>query len=168
MYDAVERAVAVLTANFDADMAAIVTDRAVAVTAQVATVYKRREWSVFAELSTFSQAAPGIGVYATEATTNAKRQNERDWTVSVVAEYYARGPDPAKLAVQAELAVEAILRSVDRMNEGLLGSRILDAGGPANSVSVECSRTAHLESGDRYYEELAKVTFPVVDQEVIP
>src|SRR5574341_1399623 len=119
MQDAVVRAAAVLTTNFNADMAAIVADHGVAVVSQVATVYADREWAVFCELDTFTQAQPGIGVYASGARTNARRQNEREWIVLVVAEYYARASDPAKLKVQARLAAEAILRSIDRMSEGL-------------------------------------------------
>lgn|SRR5574341_64857 len=174
MQDAVVRAAAVLTTNFNADMAAIVADHGVAVVSQVATVYADREWAVFCELDTFTQAQPGIGVYASGARTNARRQNEREWIVLVVAEYYARASDPAKLKVQARLAAEAILRSIDRMNEGLTGSRILDAGNPDLSVQVELSRTADLPGpsdgvdASQWFEELCRVTFPVIDQEIIP
>lgn len=169
MYDAEERVAAVLTTNFAGDFAAVLAAHSLtpaAVSAVVATVHLRREWETFSELDTFNAANPGIGVYATGFRAQARHQDERLWLVTIVAEYFARGPDPDLLTTQVRMAAEAILRSVDRMNEGLVGSRILEAGGPDQSVTGELSRTAHLDGGDRYYDELLRISFPVIDQEV--
>lgn len=169
MYDAIERVAAVITANFDADFDDVLAAHALteaAVISKTAAVHPRREWVVFSENPAFGPATPGVGVYPLRFSTNARRQDERLWRVTVGLDYYARGPDPAKLALQAELAAEVLLRSIDRCHEGLAGTRVLDAGMEDGSVTGERSRTADLPAGDDWYEELLRIAFPVIYQEV--
>lgn len=165
IFDAVVRAHAVLNTNFAADLVALISAKGVAGAVSATTVLLRRGSDSFAEDAT--PATARLGVYwSGDAQTQARRQDERHSTVWVEAEYYARGSDPDVLSQQTELAAEAVVHSIDRMNEGLQGSRILDAGGPEGSVSIRGPRLANIKAGEKSYEDQVIVRFPVMDEDI--
>lgn len=156
----VEQVTSVVTANFAADFAALAAAKGVANLGAV-TIHKRLPADIIAgeEL-----AVPGIGVYATKATTNAKRQTLRDSRVTCVLELFLRGTSAATIRAQAELGAEAFLLSVDRVHTA--GGGIFGAGEEEGGVVCEIAGGA-LGEGQEQYEELTRVTFTVSDRDVV-
>jgi hypothetical protein len=158
--DALERVADIVAANFAVDLAALATAKGVTIDT-TATIYKRRSKETFGTKR--NPTLPGIGIFWLSGATNARRQDERDTTLTMVLDYYALDTDPDRLAEQVELAVEALLRSVDRLGEGAAG--VLGAGEPENSIQLQHTPTSVLE-GAETYEERAQVLFPIIDQDV--
>lgn len=158
--EATDRALAILEANFSTDIEALAVAKSVLGIDAEVTVYDRQPVAVVASLK--DSAFPALGVYTAGGTAQSRRQDERLGTVTVVVEYYARRPDqPTLLGKQTELAVEAILRSLDRMAGA--GGVVL-AGDPEHSVIVEIFGLSRVE-GLKTYEDGARVRFPVVAQD---
>lgn len=161
IFDAVKRAHEILAANFAADLNALITAKSLTGAVSATTVFDRLGSDSFAADVTFTTA--GLGVYwGGQAQTQARHQDLRESVVWVEAEYYARGDDPAVLAKQAELAAEAVLRSVDRM--GGDGS-VLGAAEQRNSVTIQGPRLAYLKDGEKSYEDQVIVRFPMIDED---
>lgn len=175
IFDAVERTLSVVKANFDADMKALVAAKVTAGALkqgeadqidQKATIYDRLPSEVFAahpEGDDDALGLPGVGVYSGPMTTQAKWQGKRDSRAVVVLDYFAIGEDPRLLEIQVELAAEVLLRAVDRIPEAALAGE-LGAGEDPNSVDVlpfALARTAGLD----FYQDRVTVTFPILDQD---
>lgn len=158
--EAADRTVAVLTANFAADHAALATAKGVAGVDSTVTIHDRLPMAVVASIE--GNTFPAIGVYTAGGSAHSRRQDERMGTVVVVVEYYARSETlPLTLGKQVELAVEAILRTVDRMAGA--GGVVL-AGDPDNSVVVEVFGTSRVR-GANYFEDGCRVRIPCVVQD---
>lgn len=151
--EASARALAILQGNFATDLAALATAKSVAGIDATIHFYDEQPAAVFA-----TRDLPGLGVYGVGASTNSRRQDQRDSVVTVSVEYYCRGTDATVIGKQTKLAVEAILRSIDRMAGG--GGVVL-AGDPDNSVQAEVFGLA-VAPGQTSYEDGCRVRFPVM------
>lgn len=155
--DAVNIACAQVTAQFEAKMAALIAAKGVVGADPAVTVYPRRAAEIFAPLE--DATLPGIGIYCVKVRTQAKVQGARDSTPSLVFDYFARGPDAEALALQCELAAEALLQVID----GLAipgGDGLWEAGALEGSVDVAIQGSSHIEGQD-VYEDRVLVTCPV-------
>ena len=170
VYDAIEQAATSLSANFDADLAALATAKGEAGITQTATVYKRRPATVLFALAAVTGSGvtlPAIGVWVQRTATQARRQDVRDNVHQLVFDYVARsagvtaGSD-VTLEKQAELAAEALLRTVDRLVTA--GGGYFGAGELAGSVVIELSGLA-MGPGQSYYEEHVRLTCPVTERD---
>lgn len=176
IYDAVERTLEVVKANFDTDMAALVaskvTDgRLVQEQADAmdkgATIYERLPAAEFAahpdEKGPDQEKLPGIGIYSGPMTTQAKWQGRRDARAVIVIEYFATGTDPIVLEKQNELAQEALLRSIDRIPEaapaGELGAAELKDEIVVTPLGLSRQR------GLDFYQDGVMLTFPILEQD---
>lgn len=159
MYDAIERCVAVLAANFATDLAALAAAKSVTLFSTTATLYPRLGARGFE-----TQTLPGIGVHARSLTTTLPRnQALRDSNTTVIVEYLARTPtgatvaDAATLGKQGELAAQAILRAADRM---------AGAGDVLDVQSIEvATEGAQKREGQTQWEVLMEIRFTVITRE---
>lgn len=159
IYDIIERAATVLDDNFTTDLDVLVAAKTLSGLDTQATLYKRQMAELFADQH--APALPGIGIYVTTVATQAKRQGKRDNNAMTVFDYYARHLDAEKLSQQVELAVEALMRSVDRLFDSV---GVLDAGAEQGSVLVVVTPVAQ-PAGMKFYERRAVVSFPVQDRD---
>lgn len=163
IYEPVEICAAVMAAQFEAKMTALIAAKGVAggVDPSV-TVYKRRSAEIYAPLE--ATTLPGLGIYCTSVRTQMKRQGSRDSTPTIVFDYFARGTDAEVLARQCELAAEAIIAVLDLIpvsgNDGLW-----EAGAIEGSVTVAIQGSSHIEGQDNY-EDRVIVTCPVEFRDV--
>lgn len=176
IYDAVERTLEVVDANFDADMTALVAAKVTAARlSQVqadkmdttATIYERLSAAEFAahpdEEGPDQEKLPGIGIFSGPMTTQAKWQGRRDARAVVVIEYFALGDDPVVLEKQTELAQEALLRSIDRIPDAAPAGE-LGAGELKDEISV-IPLGASRERGMDFYQDGVTITFPILEQD---
>lgn len=160
IYDAVEKAYAVVAANFAADMAALVAAKGETVDATTATLEKRQRAEKYIELGA---AKPTIGIWSRGALTQAKvGTGWRDNVTSIVLDYYCSGTNPSVVAKQAELAAEALLQSVDRLPNS--GAGVYGSGELRGSVTVELT-DGYLKDGAAKWYRRAQVTFPLTDRD---
>lgn len=156
IYDAIEGAYTVVLTNFATDLAALATAKGVTITT-TASIVKRQKAETF---GTYQIALPAVGVYGKKVVTQGKSNGYRDNLSTVVFDYYAVGPDPVILAKQAELAAEALLKSIDRLN----GADPYGAGVLPGSITVEFN-DGFEEVQIPNYARRAIVTCPVWDQD---
>lgn len=162
LYDAIERSFAEIDAHFEADFAALITQKALGGLGLVTTALriKRQTAEVFVARKA---TVPTIGVYGIQATTRAKDQGKRDSRNTIGVDYYATGTDATKVQKQVELASEALLQSVDRLctpgSGGIFGAAVQD-----DDIAVELS-DGYLEGKVPLYIGVATVTFPVDDRD---
>lgn len=169
IYDAIEAVYTTVNANFNTDLAALVSAKGLSGLTTSATLFKRQRAETFVELGAAANGQlPAIGIYGTAVTTEAKWQGKRDPECTVVLDYYARGTDPVKLAQQTELAAEALLLSIDKVYPTAAGG----AGEGFGSINIELT-DAYMETDKpdsqtaKNYGHRAIVTFIVVDRDVI-
>lgn len=176
IYDAVERTLEVVKANFDTDMSALVAakvtdgrlsqEQADAMDKD-ATIYERLAAEEFAahpdDEGPAQEKLPGIGIYAGSLTTQAKWQGRRDARAVVVLDYFAQGDDPIVLGKQTELAAEALLRSIDRIPEAATAGE-LGAAELKDEISVQIAGSSR-ERGLDYYQDRVTLTFPILEQD---
>jgi hypothetical protein len=160
-YDVVEEVATLLTANFDTDMAALTSAKGVTALAAV-TIHKRLPAVIFAGDEV---GVPGLGIYAPRTVTNAKSQGKRECRVTCVVELFIRGATAATVRAQAELGLEAILKTVDRVADA--GSGVFGAGEEEAGVFCEIDGAADAKGGQEQYEEVARVRFIVWDQDTV-
>lgn len=160
LYHATKRVGEVLAANFDADMAAIVTGSGEAglwTQAQVESF--RTGENMRKEITAAAQAV--IGVFAIQALAEIAKPGganvERQSTNTVVAEYVTVGADHAKVTKQTMFAAEAMLRSIDRIPGT---GQVVEAGAARNSIQVTIAPTS-LVKGKRAHWSFARVEVPV-------
>lgn len=159
IYDQVEQAFAIANANFATDMAALVAAKSIVGLTTTATFIKRQDAEIAKALNA---TPPFVGVVALRAATQAKDQGKRDTLGQLAYDYYASGADPLKVAKQAELAVEALLQSVDRLAGS--GSGVFGAGELSGSIEIEM--TDGFEEGDNgLYFRRGTVRFPIWDRD---
>ena len=176
IYDAVERTLEVVKANFDTDMAALVAAKVTAgrlsqeqadAMDQKATIYERLAAEEFAthpdEEGPDQEKLPGIGIYAGPMTTQARWQGRRDARAVVVLDYYAMGLDPVVLGKQTELAQETLLRSIDRIPEAAPAGE-LGAAELRDEIAVMIAGSSR-ERGLDYYQDRVTLTFPILEQD---
>ncbi len=163
IYDAVERAHSILDANFSTKMAALLTAKSLTTgyVSTVTVVKRRTAIHEAAKGSVDLATTPRIGVYAGEAVTQAKIHDSRDSMVMMVMEYVARGSDEDKLAIQSEVAAEAIMQCVDLMSGD---TAVIGAGESLGETTVEIARTSHA-SGQAYAQDIVTVIAPVVSRD---
>ena len=159
IYDAVEQAYAVVSANFATDFAALVAAKGVTGTQPVQTIVKRQTAELYVSLNA---VLPAIGVYGLEARTQAKLQTVRDNECVLVFDYYAEGTDPVAVAKQVELAAEALLMSVDRISSAASG--LFGAGELLGAVRVVLTE-GFVEATQGTYARRAQVTFTAQDRD---
>lgn len=111
--DAVERVFSVVSANFNAEFAALAT--AAGVPSVTADFYKRQAAEIFSLKTT-----AGLGIYhdggsAQTSEGGAAGSRRRTATVIIVLDWWIQGSDPDIVAQQTEIAVDAALRTVDRL-----------------------------------------------------
>ena len=159
IYDALEQVYTVLNANFVTDFAALVAAKGVTGVVTTTGLEKRQDANTMIRLRA---TLPAIGIYAVAATTQAKDQAKRDSVTTVVCEYLALGSDPVALAKQAELAAEALCKSIDRVAAS--GAGVYGGGEARQSVEVVLNQ-AYTETVSPNYEQTATITFPVWDRD---
>lgn len=156
IYDVIERAATIVLANFTTDLETLITAKKLQGLDSSITIYKRQMAELFAD-----QAVPGLGIYVTTVATQAKNQGKRDSDLTTVFDYYARHTDAEKLSQQVELAVEALLRSMDRLFDSV---GVLDAGAQEGSTLVLLTPVGE-PAGMKFYERRATVSFPVRERD---
>lgn len=161
IYDAAEKAYEVATTNFTADFIALIAAKGLGGLGltTAATLIKRQDAETFIGLNA---ALPAIGVIGRRAHTQAKDQSKRDNVSEIVYDYFAVGPEPSTIAKQAELAAEALLRSIDRLWAS--GSGVFGAGELPGSISIDFD-PGYVEVQQPNYGARARVSFPVTDRD---
>jgi len=159
IYDPLEKLFDALDANFATDMAALVTAKGLTGITTTATIIKRQT----AEVIIAKRATqPTIGFYPTTFRTNAKDQVKRDTRCIVEVVYVATGADPAAIGKQVELALESILRSVDR----LAGSGAGVFGAAVEDKSIDGDLSDYYTDGEApNYYQIGTMRIPVDDRE---
>ena len=162
IYDAVERTLQKLEEDFLEELERLATEKKVDVQLRI-KFYPRRpaeEWGPDAG----EGELPGIGVWAPATSTNAKSQNRRRSTVTVVVDYFATAAEATKLGVQCELAAEAIVAVLDGLPLGTDRGGVSEAGGVQDSILVELTGTSRTTVGN-FFQEQARVSLPVIDED---
>lgn len=159
IYDVIERVVTVLEANFKTDFDALAS--AAGVNTLTVPIRKRLAMEHFHHLGPV-----GIGVYHDGGSSARRKAGAgsdaavRDSEVRVILDWYLRGSQPSVVAVQTELAVAAMMRSVDEIPSGLVWS----AADAQQSVTWRITR-GPLTDAERVAEERALLEFPVMVRE---
>jgi hypothetical protein len=159
IYDQVEVIAQVVDANYAADMAALVAAKSLTGITTTATVIKRQSAETFRRLGA---PLPAIGVVHLRAATQAKDQQKRDTLGTVVLDYVALGADASKVAKQAELAAEALMRSVDRL--AMAGGGLYGAAELAGAALITMTE-GFTEAEDAQYWRRAQVQFTCHDRD---
>jgi len=163
IYDAVEKAYEIILANYATDMTAVIASKAgLTGISNAATIEKRQDVRKSIKLGA---AKPTISVQGRRADTQAKvGSGWRDSVSSIVLDYFCNGADPVKVAIQAELAGEALMRCVDKMpNSGGAGT-VFGAAEMVGSALVELSDGYEKDGAGKWYRT-ARVTFPITDRD---
>lgn len=165
IHEAIDRVHTTLKDNFNTDYAAALPAGGPALTLattgglqSTGDFFKRLAAEVFGRSTQF-----GIGVYQDPSggRTNARRPGGiRDTTVVVLVDFHIRGDNPDDVAVQTEVAIDAIVRSADRMLEADANG-VRAAGAERDSIAWDVDRTP-LWDDVRIPQERAKVRIPMV------
>lgn len=160
IYDAVENVTADLVANFAADFAAVVAAKGIGGLGLDGSivVYDRQPSTIFAAIAGVPGGAarlPGVGVYFVHGTTQAKVTARRPGSLWIMRDYFARGTDPAKIVKQAEIAVEALLKHIDRC---FALAPIVGTGEAENSVTIDMLDVK--QAGEDSYEQQVLISAP--------
>lgn len=162
IYDAIEKASAIVTANFGTDMAAVIADKGEVGLDATVTIEKRQRAETFIALGA---AKPTIGISGRANVAQAKvGSGWRDTTSVIVLDYFCNGTDPVKVSKQAELAAEALYRCIDKMPNSGGSGVVFGAGEIAGSITTEMSDDYQKDGSDKWYRR-AKVTFPLTDRD---
>lgn len=159
LYDPIEQFYTVLNTNFATDMAALVAAKGVTGLTTTATIIKRHgAEDIIARRAT----QPTIGFVPVTFRTQAKDQGKRDTRATLEVVYVATGADPAKVGKQVELALESILRSVDRLaasGGGVFGAAVEDG-----AIDGELSDYYADGEAPNYYQ-IGTMRIPIDDRE---
>jgi hypothetical protein len=163
IYDAVEKAHEIILANYATDMAAVIASKA-GLTGIVATATIEKRQDVRKSI-TLGAAKPTISIWGRGADTQAKvGTGWRDNVNAVLLDYFCNGTDPVAVAIQAELAAEALMRCVDKMpNSGGSGG-VFGAAEMVGSARVDLSDGYEKDGAGKWYRT-ARVTFPLTDRD---
>lgn len=155
IHKVVDRVYAVVDANLDADFATLAA--AAGVSALTPTRFKRASADRFRH-----RTANGIGVYHEAGATARRRPGAgssaaiRDTRVDMVLDWYLRSTDEAAIAVQTEVAIAALLRSIDRLPDGV---NIVHAAEEEAAIGWTIERGS-LTEDTRMATERALIRFP--------
>jgi hypothetical protein len=155
----IDRVHSIVSTNFNGDFSTLASAAGVpALTLAAGDFFKRLAAEVFAQ-----KVAVGIGYYQDGGATQAKRPGAalsgiRDTTVVVVIDWYLSGDNPDDVAVQTEVALDALLRSIDRMLEPDANG-VRAAGAERGSIVWEITRTPLIDDS-RIATERAKLRVP--------
>lgn len=155
----IDRVHTVVSANFNADFATLAT--AAGVPSVTADFFARIAADRFR-----GRTPAGIGIYHDGGATSRRRPGApagsglRDTRVEVILDWYIRSANADDIGVQTELAIQALLQSIDRFPEGL----VWGAGDAREAVSWTVHRTP-LSDDTRIPEERAVVRVPVTTRE---
>ena len=157
--DAVERVYSVVNSNFATQLATLLT--AASLPALTPMVFKRRSAERF-----YAHTACGVGVYHEGGTTSRRKPGAasgsgiRDSRPILVLDFYLRGTTEADVEQQTEVAIQALLRSVDAIPT----TGVFSAGDGPGSVTWEIISTP-LSEDRTMAESRALIRFPVVVRE---
>lgn len=163
LYDQVEQAYTVLAANFAADYSERLTAKGVASPGAVTLVKRQSVPTVLRYGTAALKLGPFIGIVSLAARTNAKDQGKRDTQGLVAYDGWITGSNPAVVAQQAELLMEAALRSVDRLAAS--GAGVFGAGESPLSVDVTLDDEENEEIQEGLYGRRATVSFRMWDRD---
>lgn len=154
----VDRVFEIVDANFNTDFAALAT--AASVPVLTAQMYKRLSAERFKDYTNV-----GVGVYHDGGGTSRRRpgsasgSGRRDSRIEVILDWYIKGSDEDETMVQTELAVDALLRSVDEMVPDA-ARLVWGAGDARESINWTITRTPPT-SDTHIAEERAIVRVPL-------
>lgn len=154
---AVERVYSVVSANFNTDFAALAA--AAGVPAVTADFYKRLAAPGF-----WRKTTAGVGVYHGSGASERRKAGAaagsgvRDTRVDVVLDWWIRGHEPDVLAVQTEIAIDALVRSIDRVPDEASG--VWSAADARDSITWTIERSTLTDEG-RIATERAIVVCPL-------
>jgi len=162
IYDAIEKAYEIVNANFATDMAAVIASKSEAGLTATAAIEKRQDIKKSIALGA---AKPTISIWGRGADTQAKvGTGWRDNVSSVIMDYFCNGTDAVKVAKQAELAGEALMRCVDKMPNSGGSGVVFGAAEMVGSARVDLSDGYEKDSTGNWYRT-ARVTFPLTDRD---
>lgn len=154
---AVERVYSVVSANFNADFATLAA--AAGVPPVTADFFKRQAAPVF-----WKRTTAGVGVYHGSGASERRKAGAaagsgvRDTRVDMVLDWWIRGDDPEMLAVQTEIAIDALVRSIDRVPDEASG--VWSAADARDTITWTVERSTLSDAG-RIATERAIVIFPL-------
>jgi len=159
-YDVVEEVSALFAAHFDTDFAALADAKDVLKLDRI-RVLKRIPVQVAVGAE---EPAPTLSLYSPSTLTNARNQARRDSRVTLLAELFIRGPNAEHVRAQADIGLEAILLTIDRIAADA-GEGVYGAGEEEFGVRCTLDGTADVTGGQEQYEETARVEFVVWDRD---
>lgn len=112
IWDGVEGVFAVMEANFDAQMAAVIALKGLGALGLQATSTRQKRLRI-AQMVSMRKPFPALGIYSIGTLTGAKSNSRRTNSIRVGVDYWAQLNDAEKVAQQAELAAEAVMRCAD-------------------------------------------------------
>ena len=143
IYDVVERAAALLAQHFVSDMQWLETNKGQPVGVASSTIERWLDVDQLERKAKKRGDGTWLSVWADVATTNAFRQTEgREAIVALQIGIYTKGGGGAAVLVpRVHLAVEAVMRSMDRMiPDPSPGSAILEVSPERDSTTVTLLR----------------------------
>lgn len=159
----IDRAHSVVSTNFNADFSDVAAGTGVPLIQLAAgDFFERLAAEVFA-----LKVAVGIGIYHGGGATTRRRPGAgsgaaiRDSRVDVVLDWWITGDNPDDVAAQTELAIQALLRSIDRMPDG---TNIVHAAEDDEAITWTVERTTQVTE-QRIAVERAVIRFPAWHRE---
>jgi hypothetical protein len=159
----VERAYAVAAANLAADYSALLAAKSVASPGAVTLVKRQSVKTILTYGTATLKLGPLLGIVSLAAKTQGKDQTKRDAQVLVGYDAWITGTNPALVAQQLELLMEAAMRSVDRVPQS--GSEVYGAAELPQSASVTLDDEEFEEIQEGLYGRRGTLTFPVWDRD---
>jgi hypothetical protein len=163
LFDAIERAYTVVSANFNADFTSLCSLKGVATTGFPAAVIKRETVEIMRRKG---QTYPAVGVYAIRATTqmaDGGLGGKRDANCAVGADLVIVGTDPVLVQEQIELGCEVLVKALcERI---ISGAATTYAGGlQKDSVEIDITDAYEEEQGQNYLA-IGTVRLPIFDRD---
>jgi hypothetical protein len=162
MFDVVEVAATIVTANFATAFATLAVAKTVPNLTIPAVVEKRQDAEIAVSLGALGtdlrNQVPIIGIWGKKATTQAKNQSRRHNACILVFDWYMRGADPVVMGKQTEIAAEALLQCVDLLAGA--GSGIYGGGETPGSVTIDFTQ-GYDQSIQPNYDRRVTLTFAV-------
>lgn len=159
LFDVVERVYTVTNTNFATDYTALLSAKSVTAPGGSVVIAKRMRSETHKK---WNGDPPYLNIRGLRAQTNAKDQGKRDSLCEVEWEFYLEGTDPSLIARQAELAAEAVCKTIDLLAAS--GDGLFGGGEERLSVTVEMSE-AGVEGKEDLFWHSATVRAPVWDRD---
>lgn len=161
IWDAVEGCYTIINANFATEMAAVIAAKGLGALGLQDTATAQKRLRV-AQLVSMRKPYPALGVYSIGTLTGAKNQRRRTNLVRIGVDYWAQLNDAEKVAQQAELAAEAVMRCVDLIWQAAGG--VYGAGEGQFSTTLEMLATEPLK-GAQHWGSGFRLLVPVNQQD---